>query len=112
MAESVNSLVGTTLLCHDGKTNDIFPIGGLVKPGEPLTTAYIRHCRHLVNFRIEQNELLYITKVLDGFMDHELIKITILTNDGLCDRLKWRARYHTPALVVAVTDNINEVVVA
>ncbi len=34
MAESVNSLVGTTLLCHYGDTNDIFPIGGLVQPGE------------------------------------------------------------------------------
>jgi len=30
MAESVNSLVGSTLLCHYGETNDIFPIGGLV----------------------------------------------------------------------------------
>ena len=30
----------------------------------------------------------------------------------LFSRLKWRARHHTPALVVAVTDNINEVVVA
>ena len=44
MAESVNSLVGTTLLCHYGGTNDIFPIGGLVQPGETLTVAAIRHC--------------------------------------------------------------------
>jgi len=40
------------------------------------------------------------------------LKITILITDVLYSRLKWRARHHTPALVVAVTDNINEVVVA
>ena len=45
-------------------------------------------------------------------MDHEPFKITILITDVLCGRLKWRARHHTPALVVAVTDRINEVVVA
>ena len=40
MAESVdNSLVGRTLLCHYGETNDVFPIGGLVQPGETLKTT-------------------------------------------------------------------------
>ena len=71
MAESVNSLVGTTLLYHYGETNDIFPIGGLVQPGKTLTASAIRHCRQLVNFRIEQNDRLYNVKVLDGFTDHE-----------------------------------------
>ena len=110
MAENVNSVVGTTLLCHQGETNDVFPIGGLVHPGETLTTAAIRHCRHLVNFRIEQNDRLYMANELDGFMDHEPIKVTIFITDVLCNRLKWRARHHTPALNVAVTNNINEVV--
>jgi hypothetical protein len=45
-------------------------------------------------------------------MDHEPVKVIILITDALCGRLKWRARHHTPALVVAITDNINEVVVA
>jgi hypothetical protein len=45
-------------------------------------------------------------------MDHEPIKITILIIDILFNRLKSRARHHTPALAVAVTDNINETVVA
>ena len=49
---------------------------------------------------------------MDGFMDHEPVKISILIFDVLCDRLRWRARYHMPALVVAVTGSINEVVVA
>ena len=34
MVERVNSLIGTTLLCHYRETNDIFPIGGLVEPGK------------------------------------------------------------------------------
>ena len=112
MAESVNILVDTTLLCHYGETNGIFPIGGLVQPNENWITAATRHCGHLVNFRIEQNDRLYIAKVLDGFMNHEPVKITILIVDVLCGRLKWRARHHIPALVVAVIDCINEVVVA
>jgi hypothetical protein len=112
MAKSVKSLVGTTLLCHYGETNDIFPIGGLVKPSETLTTATIRRCRHLVNFRIEQNDRLYIANVFLGFMEHESVKITILITRVLCGRLKWRARHHTPALLVAVTERLNEVVVA
>jgi hypothetical protein len=52
MAVSVNSLVGETLLCHYEETNDVFPIGGLVQPGETLRAVAIRHCRHVVNFRI------------------------------------------------------------
>ena len=62
MTKSANSLVETTLLCHYGETNDIFPIGDLVQPGETLTAATIRHYRHIVNFRIEQNDRLYIAK--------------------------------------------------
>jgi len=112
MAESVNILVGTTSLCQYGETNDIFPIGGLVQLGKSLTPATIRRCRHLVNGRIEQNDRLYTTMESDGFMDHEPIKITILITDVLCRRLKWRARHHTLAWVVAVTDSINEALVA
>ena len=41
VAEGVNRLVGKTLLCHYGETNDIFPIGGLFQPSETLTTAAI-----------------------------------------------------------------------
>jgi hypothetical protein len=67
----------------------------------------------MVNFRIEQNDRLHIAKELDGFMYHEPInKATILIADVLCGRLKWIARHHTPALAVAVTDSMNEVVVA
>ena len=44
-------------------------------------------------------------------MGHETIKITIFITD-VSFGLKLRARHHTPALAVAVTDSINEVVVA
>ena len=60
----------------------------MAQPGETLSAAFIRHCRYLVNFRIEQNNRLYIAKVLDGFMDLEAVKITILITDVLCGRLK------------------------
>ena len=112
MAESFNIRVGTTLLCHYGETNDIIPIGGLVQPSETFTYTPIRHCRHLTNFRIEQNDRLYIAQELDGFMDPEPVKISFFVTDVLCDRLKWGAFHHTLALVVAVTDNIDEAIVA
>ena len=82
-----------------------------MQPGETLTFAAIRHCRHLANFRIEKNDRLYIAKDSDGFIDHEPIKVTIVVTDALFG-LKWRARHFTTALAVAVTDSINEVVVA
>ena len=63
MAENINSLVGSALFCHCGETHNVFPIGGLVQPGETLTAATICHCRHLVYFRIEQNDRLYIYKI-------------------------------------------------
>jgi len=110
--ESVNSLVGTTLFYHYWETNVIFPIGGLVQPGKTLKYSAIRNCLHLVNFRIKQNERLYIAKVLDKFMDHEPVKITFFINYGVYSILKWRARRHTPALGGTVVDSINEVVVA
>ena len=36
-------------------------------------------------------------------MDHEPVKIQILSNDVPCGRLESRARHHTPAFLVAVT---------
>jgi len=112
ITDNINSLVGSTSHCHYGETHDVFPIVGLVHSSETLTTATIRYCRHLVNFRIEQNYRLYIAKELDGFMDNEPIKINIFITDVLFNRLTWRARHHTTAFAVAVTNNINEVVVA
>jgi hypothetical protein len=44
-------------------------------------------------------------------MDHEPVKITIFIIDAIFGRLQWRARHHIPALVVVVTDSINDDVV-
>jgi hypothetical protein len=82
-----------------------------VQPGETLTVAAIRHCRHLVKFRIEQNDRLYMAKEVDGFIDHEPVKIKFFAIYALFG-IQWRARHFTPALAVAVTDNVNEAVVA
>jgi hypothetical protein len=49
---------------------------------------------------------------MDGFMDHEPVKIPILITGVLCGSLKWRSRHHIPAWVVVVTDTINEAIVA
>ena len=51
-----------------------------------------------------------MAKVLNDFMNHEPIKITISIIDILFSNFKWRARHHTPALAVVVTTIINEVV--
>ena len=76
MSGKINGIVQGTLLCHYGETNDAFLVGGLVQPPETLTACDIRLCCHLLNFRLAQNDRLYLVKTMDGFMDHELFKIT------------------------------------
>ncbi len=93
------------------ETDDAFPIGRLVEPNEYLMASVIRHCRHLVNLLVQPNNRLYLAKVLNCFMNHEAIKISMYyVIDILSFDFKWRARHHTPVLVVKVADNINEVV--
>jgi len=75
MSEESNGLVGSNLFCHYGESNDVFVIGGLIKTGDTLMTSDIRHCRHLINFRLIRNNLSYLAKVLKGFKDHGPIKI-------------------------------------
>ncbi len=53
-----------------------------------------------------------MAKVLNGFVDHDPVTISIFIIDVPFGGFNWRARHHTPASDVAVTDNINEVVVA
>jgi len=45
-------------------------------------------------------------------MYHKPVKIKKIIIDVLCGTFKWRARHHTPTLVNAVIDSINEVVVS
>jgi hypothetical protein len=76
MSDTTNGIVQGTLLYHYGETNDAFLVGGLVQLGETLMASAIRHCRHLVNFRLAQNDRLYLDKNMYGFMAHERVQIT------------------------------------
>ena len=87
-------------------------MGGLFQPGETQNAGAIRHCRHLVNFCFAQNDRFYLIKTIVGFMDHEHVKRSVLIIDVIFNRFKWRARHHTPALAVVVTDSMNEALVA
>ena len=56
MSDKVNGVVNGILLCHYGETNYACLVGGLVQPSKTLVVDVIRHCRHLVNFRLAQND--------------------------------------------------------
>ena len=87
-------------------------MGCLVKRGEALLTVAIRNCRHLVNLRLAQNDRLYLVSTMDGFMDHEPFKTSFNSIiDVLFSNFKWRAGHHTPAMIMVVTDSINEALV-
>ncbi len=71
MSYKIYGIVRGTLLCHYWDINDVVLVGDLVQPGETIMACAIIHRRHLVNFRIAQNDGLYQVKVLDGFMDRD-----------------------------------------
>jgi hypothetical protein len=75
MPDKINGVAHVTLDCHYGETNDAFLVGGLVQLSETLMAGAIRHCRHLVSFRLTQNGRLYLVKIMDGFMDHEPLNL-------------------------------------
>jgi len=73
MSENMNGL-SVSLFCHYGETGDAFLIGGAVEPNETLMAGAIRHCRRLVDFRLKTSQRLYLTKVINGLIDHEPVK--------------------------------------
>ena len=58
MSNKNNAIAQGTLLCHYGETNDAFLVGGLVQPSETLMASAIRHCRHVIIFRLAHNNRL------------------------------------------------------
>ncbi len=78
----MNGLSGS-LFCHYGGTDDDFLIGGVVEPNETLMVGAIRHCRRMVDFRLKPSQRLYLTKVINGLIDHEPVKISIFVIDAL-----------------------------
>ena len=49
-------------------------------------------------------------KVINGFIDHDLVKISIYVVYIIFSNFKWRARHHTLVVAAAVTDNVNDTV--
>jgi hypothetical protein len=72
---------GSGLFCYYGETNYVFLIGVLADTCETLMVSVIRHYRHLVIFKFTQNNRLYLTKVIDGFMNHEPIQTLFFVID-------------------------------
>ena len=95
MLENMNGLSGN-LFCHYGETADAFVIGGAIEPNETLMAGAIRHCRRLVDFRLKTSQRLYSSRVMNGLIDHEPVKMSIYVIDVLFNHLRWRARHHTP----------------
>ena len=108
MSESING-IAVSLFCHYGETDDAFLIGGLVEPNETLTTSAIRHCIRIVDFSPRPNQRFYLAKVINGLVNHELVKISIYVMDVLYNNLHWRARHHTPRMATRTVDHLNEV---
>jgi hypothetical protein len=69
----------------------------------------LRHCRRLVDFCLKPSQCLYLTKVINGLIDHEPVKISIFAIDVLFNNLRWRARHHTPRLATITTDHLNNI---
>ena len=98
-----------SLFCHYSETDVAFLIGGAVEPNETLIAGAIRHCRRLVDFRLKPSQRLYLTKVINGLIDHEPVKISINVIDVLFNNLRRRARHHTPRLATITTDHSNDI---
>ena len=78
-------------------------------PEETLTASVIRHCKRLVGFSLGLNQRFYLAKVINGLVNHELVKISIYVMDVLYNNLHWRARHHTPRMATRIVDHLNEV---
>jgi hypothetical protein len=74
ISRNANDLSGS-LMYHYGENDDALPIGGLVKLDAILMGNALRHYRHLVNYRFEPNDCLYLINVLNDFMNHEPVQI-------------------------------------
>jgi hypothetical protein len=95
--------------CHYGETDDAFLIGGAGEPNETLMAGVIRHCIRLVDFRLKPSQRLYLTKVTNGLIDHEPVKMYIFVIDVLFNNLRWKARHHSPRLATITTYHLNAI---
>ncbi len=74
---NIKSLAPSSLFYHYGDTNVVFPIGGLVDIGETPIAAILWYLRELVGFRLANGFSMFYCNVIDGYKDHEPIKIRL-----------------------------------
>jgi hypothetical protein len=86
--EDIKSLAPSSLFCHYGDSNNVFPIGGLVGIGETPIAAVVRYLRELAGFRMARNFPMFICNVIPRYKEHKSIKINLLATDVLWDYLK------------------------
>ncbi len=100
----------SSLFCHYGVTNDIFPIGGLVDIGETPIAAILRYLLELAGFRLANGYPLFPCAILDGYKDHEPIKIRLYVTDILWGHCRYRNSYHALQLGVKLAERQNSLV--
>ena len=90
----ISSLTPSSLFCHYGETNDIFPVGGLVDIDETPIAAILRYLRELTGFRLANGFPMFPINAIDGYKDHEPIKIRLFVTDVLWDHCRYRNNYN------------------
>jgi hypothetical protein len=96
--EDIKSLAPSSLFCHYGDTNDVFPIGGLVDIDETPIVAILRYLRELTGFRLARNFPMFLCNVISGYKEHESIKINLYVTDMLWDHCLYHNSYHALSL--------------
>jgi hypothetical protein len=86
--EDIKSLAPSSLFCHYGETNDVFPIGGLVDIDETPIAAILRHLRELACFRLANGFPMFPCSIIDGYKDHEPNKIRLYVTNVLWDHCR------------------------
>jgi len=91
---NIKSLAPSSMFCHYGDRNDVFPIGGLVNIGETPIAAILRYLRELAGFRLANGFPMFPCNIIDGYKDHEPIKIRLYVTDVLWDHCRYRNSYN------------------
>ena len=73
----IKSLAPSSLFCHYGDTNDVFPIGGLIDIDETPIATILRYLRELAGFRLARIFPMFPCNVISGYKEHEPIKISL-----------------------------------
>jgi len=91
-----------TILCYYGETDDVFLVGGLVSACETPIAAVLRHCRQLIGFELARNYPMFLCNVIEGFKDHESIKIYVYCTDVFSEGLRFRHSHDASRLADSI----------